>query len=424
MMYKTVFVGVVAFAAATPGVSQPGNAAELTRHEVIVLAMEVNPELEVARQTWKASLARARQVSALPEPEFELEYEETPGVTQLQSYGQRAIGASQTIPSPLTWGLNRRAAADRAEATRLRIYEVRILDLKLEVSESYDRVLLYRRQLELAELDLELAQDVVRRIQSRLAAGDVTDLAVLRAQVEAGQASNRVTEVRNDLAAAEAALNTLLARDPRSPLILAAELAWQDPKLADRAHLRELAMERRPELLGGQRARASAEAAKGAAHAGFLPDVTLGVHRQSIRQPSGEEGAWRFALSLKVPLWLASHRRAQLALAHAQLAQATAEQQAVRSRILLEVEQSIAQLESAVARVGLFGGRVYGEAQRAYDIASRSYAEGKVGYLDLIEARRSQAEVAREKARAQYEVRLAWARLERAVGTQLSSEMD
>lgn len=424
MMYRTLCIAAIACAGSALGPPAPASATELTRPEAISLALAANPEMEVARQIWEASRARANLVSAWPDPEFELEYEEAPSLGKLGEYGERAIGATQTIPSPLAWRLNRRAAAGQAEATRLLVMESRVLDLRLQVSEAYDRVLLFRRQLELAEVDLALAQDIERRTRVRVAAGDVTDLEVLRAQVETGRARNRIAEARSELTAARAALNTLLARDPGSPLILSGELTWDAPEFPSRTRLRGLAMEHRPELLGIQRSVGSARAARGAARGGLLPDISVGIHRQNLRQPAGEEEAWRFALSLEVPLWLAGRQRAELAAARADLAQAVAEEAAVRGQILLEVDEAMTHLETAAERVRLFDEEVYGEAERAFDIASRSYAEGKVGYLDLIEARRARAEVSMEQASAQFEARLAWSRLERAAGAQLSQEDD
>ena len=75
----------------------------LTRSEAIRLALERNPEVIVARKEWDAARARVSQARALPDPELELEFEELPGRFSLGQFGERNIGATQTIEFPVKW---------------------------------------------------------------------------------------------------------------------------------------------------------------------------------------------------------------------------------------------------------------------------------------------------------------------------------
>ena len=59
------------------------------------------------------------------------------------------------------------------------------------------------------------------------------------------------------------------------------------------------------------------------------------------------------------------------------------------------------------------------EAERTFEVASRSYAEGKATYLELLEAQRALTGVRKEYAEALFNHHTALAHLEKAVGGEL-----
>ena len=194
----------------------------LTRDEAVRLALAQNPEVKAAHQAWEGAQARARQAGALPDPEFELEYEELPGFGDVGDFGERNIGVVQRIESPLKWWHRRKAGKQQAQATRLLALETTRQDVRLRVSVAFDRIVLHQNILQHTRKNLALARDILRKARIRLQAGDVPQLEVMRAEVEAGRATNQVTAAQNNLSAAQAVLNTLLAR----PLDALAGLEW------------------------------------------------------------------------------------------------------------------------------------------------------------------------------------------------------
>ena len=184
----------------------PAHAEALSREEAIQIALEKNPEIIAARQEWQAAKAKATQARALPDPELELEYEEVPELNRLSNFGERAVGITQSIESPLKWWRRSRAAGQSARAIRLAVYEMTKVDISTRVKVAYDRLLLHRQRLDYVEESLKLAQDFLKKARLRLEAGDVAQLEVLRAEVEEARAANRLTEVRSNLSAARAEL--------------------------------------------------------------------------------------------------------------------------------------------------------------------------------------------------------------------------
>lgn len=395
------------------------HASGLTRQEAIQQALEVNPEVTAAQKAWEASRARVTQARALPDPEFEVEYEELSKASSLGGFGQRDVGVTQSIDFPLTWWRRGRAASQAAQATRLAVLESVRLDVRTRVKVAYDRVLFSNKRLGYLEENLQLAQNFLDKAQLRVEAGDVSVLEVLRAEVEAGRAANRVTEARSDLAVARTELKTLLAHQDRTPLELAGNLDYRPTEL-DLESLLQLSLARRPDLEGAGWALASARSQQAAARSAFLPGLNLGLFRQTVEGPEGRDNFWRVGAALEFPLWGAAQQRGELAEAAALVGQAAAEQSAFRYRVLLEVESAFLDVKTSAAQVQLSRDRILREAERSFEVASLSYTEGKATYLELLEAQRTLTEVREEYAEALFDYRAALAGLEQATGSELS----
>jgi cobalt-zinc-cadmium efflux system outer membrane protein len=393
----------------------------LSREDAIQIALEENPEVIAAQKAWEAARARSTQARALPDPELELEYEELPGMTRFGEFGERAFGVTQQIESPLKWWRRSSAASQAAEAVHLGVFEMTRLDISTRVKVAYDRVLFKVKRHEHIRQNLQLAEDFLHKAHLRLQAGDVSQLEVLRADVEAGRAANRLTQARNELAIARAELNTLMAQHSSTALEIDGELDFQPVKL-ELEPLQQVALQRRPDLLGAAWALESARSEQALARAAFLPDLNVGLFRQTIQAPGGKDDFWRVGLALELPLWGAARQRGQLAEAKASAQQVAAEQSTLRNQVLLEVERAFMNVQTAAEQVRLYQERIVREAERSFEIASRSYAEGKATYLELLEAQRTLTGVREEYAEALFNHRTAVADLERAVGEESTLE--
>ncbi len=393
----------------------------LTRQEAIDRALQANPEVIAGQKAWEAARARSTQARAIPDPELKLEYEEMPGMTRLDDFGERAFGVTQQIESPLKWRGRSTAARQAAEAVRMGAYEMTRLDISTRVKVAYDRVLFGSKKLDYIQQDLRLAQDFLRKAQLRLEAGDVPQLEVLRAEVEAGRAANRVTNATNELAVFGAELNTLLASQRGTSAEIEGELEYQAVEF-ELEPLQQTAIEHRPDVLGGEWVLQSAQSERALAKAAFVPDVTVGLFRQTVQDPAGKDDFWRVGLSLELPLWAAARQRGQLAEATASVGQAEAELEVIQNRVLFEVERAFLHLQTSAAQVRLYNSRIIHEAERTFEVASQSYAEGKVTYLERLEAQRTLTAVRQEYAEALFNHRVAVADLERAVGKAITTD--
>ncbi len=390
----------------------------LTRDEAIQIALSSNPEVAAARQSWEIAKARLIQARAFPDPELGFEYEELSGVSNIDGYGERNVGINQRVELPVKWWLRNKVAKKRSDAVKMAVFEMTKLEVATRVKTAFDRVLLAREILEYKKQDLQLAQDLLQKSQVRFEAGDVPELEVLRAGVEAGRAENRVTIARNDQLVFGAVLNSLLGREANRPMVLNGDLSYS-PLETDLERLRKLSIDLRPDLLGSELNLAAARSNKSAAMLSIVPDVNIGVYRQSIRSNFGRDDYWHVLFGIDLPIWGMFRQRGKIVQAKAETALADAERNAVRYQLLLEVESAFLDLRAAAEQVQLYRDRILQEAQRAYEVASLSYQEGKASYLELLESQRALTDTRVEYAQALFNHKSALAALERAVGGNL-----
>lgn len=393
----------------------------LTRQKAIQVALEYNPEVIAAQKEWDAARARVYQARALPDPELKMEYEELPGKFLLGKFGERNIGFTQRIEFPLKWWLRNRAVSLSADAVRMSAFEMTKLEVATKVKVTYDRVLLGIKILEYTEQNLKFAQNFLQKAMVRFEAGDVPQLDVLRAEVEVGRAENRVTVTRNALSVSRAELNTLLVRDIQIPFEVNGELVYH-PLEIDLDRLKDISLERRPDLLGSEITLSAVQARRSTVLSSVVPDLNLGIFRQTIGELTNRQGFWHVSFGLEIPLWAMFRQRGEIAEASAEVSRAKADKDAIHFQVLLEVERAFLNLKAAGAQVRLFQKRTLRVAERAYEMASRSYQEGKATYLELLDAQRVLTETRVEYVEALFDYRSSLATLERSIGGDIAGK--
>jgi len=387
----------------------------ISLNDALHLALDHNPIINAARRELEVVQARWVQSKALPDPEVEMEYEGMSNVTGFGEFEERNFGVTQRIGVPLEWWYRLQAARFDVEVTRTAVFKMTQLDIAAQVKVAYNRVLLGQKLLDYSGQNLRLAQEFLEKSRRRLETGDVPQLEVLRADVEVGRAANQVTATRNTLSAAKIELNTLMGRDIDVTLEVIEELAYR-PLEVDPDQVKQQALEQRPDWQGAEWAVAGATARRRAAKAAVVPDMKVGLFRQTRRQPTGEQGFWRVDFGLEVPLWAFYRQRGRTAEAAAEVRRLEAEREARRNRILQEVGTAVLDLRTTAEQVELFQEHMLLEVEEVYHVANRSYNEGNATYLELLEARRTLTEVRMEHAQALFAHREALYALEKAVG--------
>ena len=147
-------------------------------------------------------------------------------------------------------------------------------------------------------------------------------------------------------------------------------------------------LERRPDLIAGERRVAAAFNALKQAKAARLPQLSLTGNvggasgsLSNITDPANI--AWRLAGNLLAPIFDGGARRAQVEIATAEQKQALAAYAQTALNAFSEVETNL-DLAGTLARREEALGVALGEAEKAHRIARLRYKEGEIGLIDLL----------------------------------------
>jgi outer membrane protein, multidrug efflux system len=413
---------------------------DATLERLVAEALAANPDL-------RAADARVRAARAV---RSEARLDLRPSVTASSGYTRQRVssalvpGAGGSLPDQDLWdaGLNlswevdvfgrgrrtlrgRGALVDAAEED---VRDVRVL-LAAEVARAYfdlrgaqDRLAVARRNAENQRRSLD-----VTRV--RLDAGRGTGLDTERAQAQLSSTLAAIPVQQAMIAAAQHRIGVLLGRAPAS---LAGELgdAAPLPPLPALPFAGEpgALVRERPDVRGAARQVEAQAAFVSAARADYLPRLSVGGvagYTAGRLDGLGGSGTPRYAIGPVVswPLFDLGRVRAGVAAARAGEAEAAARYDRAVLRAMEEVETSaVAYTRAREALVHLE--EAAAASERATALARLRYEEGATGFLEVLDAERTQLEAQDRLSAGRTEAALGLVAVYRALGGQWPSLAD
>jgi outer membrane protein, heavy metal efflux system len=218
-------------------------------------------------------------------------------------------------------------------------------------------------------------------------------------------------------AIAAARLNTLLDREPQSPIGPLDE-PRQEVTLPPSEELQRVAVERQPEVravqLGVERARANLAAV----NREYTPDFFVGGGYMLMPR---EAGAWTASVGVTWPNapWSRGRLDARKAEAAAEIDAAAAQSHAVERQIRLAVHEAYVRVVAAGQRASLLRTTVMPQSEQTLEVSRIGYQSDRVDFLALIENQRALLDARLNYFRALSERELALAELSRAIGADI-----
>ena len=385
--------------------------AALDRAALVRAVLESNPDVEAARQAWRAALAEVPQAEALEDPM--LEY----AVAPLSIVGDAPLGHRIQLSQRLPWPGKRRLRAEvalaEAEAARSDFDRVR-LELALLASDLYDDYYVVARSLEINERHRELLEQMKKSAEAQYVVGRASQQDPIQAEVElAHLAHDRIVlETQREVLVAQ--MNGLLHREPAAPLPPPpAELAPLDLVEKEPDELIRLALEQRPELEFQAGTVRAGEVAVDLARREFYPDLAIMGSYNSMWGMT--EHQWMLGVGVNLPVWR-ERRHAAVDEARARTARAERERERLVDRIRVEVTEAHARAREAHHVVELYRNRLLPAARDQVDAALAGLTAGQNSFLAVVEAENNlrTVELRYETARAALQRREA--ALQRATG--------
>lgn len=391
--------------------------AAMTLEQCLRMALASHPLLRAAAYDVSAAEARIRQAKALSQPSLDVDLDLQPKFLDFRGSGESYFGLSQSLDFPGKRALRGKIASREADAFKADA-DLLKLDIRFQVQEAFFRLLLGQNILRYAEQDRDLSRDFLQRATIKFEAGDVAEMEVVRARVEAAKASNAVRVAENELRMARARLNVALSRRPTDPLEIQGAFGKEGPS-QPAVDLTGRALEARPELRRLRHEIEKERLREKLGYLSYLPDPVIGVSRHRL---AGEVTTWDVTFSLPVPLFFWQPKTGEIAEARAARQAMEERANALIREIGLEVERSHAEAQNAAGQIVLFEREILAQAEDAYEKFLFSYQQGEIGGIELIEARRTLLEARRSYAEVLYTFNVALAALEKSVGAPLEAK--
>ncbi|MHB8121165.1 MAG: TolC family protein [Desulfuromonadaceae bacterium] len=380
-------------------------------------------ELKALRSERGISEAAAVKAALYPNPVLELGGA-SGALTGSSSENNIFLGISQEF---LTGG--KREKRSRVAEKELAGFDSRISDserlLRLEVKSVYYHLLLAHDRLELAQRAEELNISLLRIAGERLAAGDVAELDVNLARVEAARAEGKKIDAATETASVQQRLLLLMGSPPGDTVSVSGPL---DAGIVagELVELKKQALENRHDLKVLKSEIEKAEAEVLLAKADRIPNVTVGAgytreHTLTSLGGMEEKGANNlFGLKVSFPLPLFDRNQAGQQLASARQNSAKSRYLFALQSIEREVEAAHVRLNSAQKAVSLYRTGILPQLEENLKLVQEAYQLGETGILALIEEQKKFIDVNDSYLTALYNRNMLLVKLEAAVGMEFN----
>ena len=361
------------------------------------MAEENSPRLHEALAASQRVKAAAHTARAYANPSLEV-FEghqsarpiATPGVPGLLQH----YAAYQTIEIPPERHARQRAADTAVTGSEFAQSAI-MLSVTADAKRAFYDALRRRAEISYAQENLQLVQDLQRRVTVEVSVGEKGRLELTRAQAELARAEFTLRSAQLEYANAIALLRLTIAAPAEANL---------DPRgtLEPRIILNPLE-QLREEVLRTHPAVAQSQANVQSAHA------TLD-HERSLRTPQPTAFVefenqpdlrfWRAGITVPIPLW--DRRRGQIEEAKAVISQSTAMLDQRRLELISALERAYEQYQLADQQTTSLEAGSMRAAESAVDAAKAAYRFGERGIVEVLDAQRVLQSVRSDLVDAQF----------------------
>jgi outer membrane protein len=295
-------------------------------------------------------------------------------------------------------------------------------DLAFRTAQTFYSILYLQKSISVADEQIQTLNEHLSVARKKVATGSATELDVLTIQVRAGSAENQKIRLESALRQQEASLRRLASLPPDAPVYLHGEFT-RNPLRFDQDSLLRTARANRIELQTANHEVEAATLQQRVARRTDAPSirasVAYGVKNGYLPNLEVLRGNYVAGVGVNVPIFDGNRSRSMEEEATASLQGAEARRQDVGLRIQADVQQAIADAQSALARVRVSEINIL-QAEKALQVARVRYDAGAVPNLDLLDAENERSQASLLNLEALYDYVNGILLLQRATGEPFS----
>jgi len=432
---KLSFVLAITLAAATVLLAQDNASLRLTLRDAVQLALNQNPQvqvanLNVAQSQQDQTLARA---GLLPQASFQA-YEQTRRFPVAPLFGLQHLPPGFPFPGhlgpfevyqagpafsapifDLTLWRRWQASKEGVGTSHAQNQGVREQIATLVVSQ-YLGSLRSSADVKAAQSRVDLAQALYDQAADMQKNGVGTGIDTLRANVELQNERQRLIEAQTQFQTSLYGLAQLLNVDPKREVELADRVSFFDTPTIEVDRSLEAAYANRPEMKALLHAQRQVELQKQQASESRYPTLSFdGYWAEQGLTPATAIPAYTYGFNLNVPLFTGGRIGAQRARTELELRKVSQQEQAQRNQIALEVRTAIAQMAAARSEVDV-ANQAVGLANEEVTQARDRFQAGVANNIEVVSAQDALARANDNQIVALYRYNQARADLAHATG--------
>ncbi len=393
-----------------------GFAQKFTLDIAIEEALANNPDIVRAGHEIQSAKAIFWKAVSPRNPHIFAEFEGIPDNQSLSEYGSRKIGFAQDIEFPLAY-YYRGKKQQFTTTEKAADFEVLRNDVIAKVKKSFYKVLMLQMQKQLYEDIHELITELYQKTRIRVDAGESTAYDLLKTKVDLVEAENRVQEFSEKYKVALYELKLILGRKKSQSIDIEGDFSFL-PVILNVDSLKQVAMAKHPLLIGALLQVDQKRIEEKLAWIELLPNFEVRYFNHSLPD-NPTPNAWGGSIDVSLPVWSFFKDQGNIRSASHQVKAYGWQIESKKRTVLLEIEESYSQLSLAKRVVQRYRDNSLREVEELVRIATRSYEEGEMSYLEVTEALRRLNSTKAGYYQALYNYQVALAELEKAVGTSL-----
>ena len=402
-------------AAGSVSAQTPPAEPDMTLASVVESALRDNPDLTSLLAKWEAMLERRAQAGALPDPMLKYSGMDTASGGKWPNTNEKRLMVEQEFPWFGKRGLREGIAVKDAEAMQLEL-ETMAQDVVLMAKETYYDLYAVQRVIGVTRTDGEVLQSMSKIADAQYATGQRSQQDALKAKSEITMLKQRLLALEAQKNALKAKLNRLMNRRADAPLGTAVTgPPLPAPVSAER--LFDLAATNRPEVHAAQVQTERYGLERQLMSKDSAPDYKLGLEYRNF---SDSDDMVMFTVSVDLPVWQSKYR-AGVREADRMMAASQAAREAAVRQSALDVQDAQFKLMTARQSLDLYRAELIPQAEARFKASEAGYQTGKVDFLDLLESQRFLINAHVMAAMAEGTVGMQSARLDRAVGRDLTA---
>ena len=360
----------------------------LNLEQLVVEAMQANPEILAAKKRWEVFKAKVPQASALEDPMLGLGIISLPTNFRFkeEDMTMKEISISQKFPFPGKRPLMKEMAEKEAEAVSTEI-SAKVHQVIRDIKAAYYELSHVYRTTEVTQRNKKILEDFAKIAETRYSLGEGLQQDVLKAHVEVSKMVDELLMLGQRKRALEAKLNSLCNRPLETPLGEPEELIFRRLPLATE-DLQKMATEMNPTLKGMKKMIEAKEKAYALAKKEYYPDFNF---RFAYGQrDNGPEMKRRDMLSgmveLNIPIFYKSKQDRKVAEAMADVQFAEAQYRAMKNEILFMIADMGSMIQRSERQLELYKTGIIPQASLQINSAMSSYRVNKADFMTLLDS--------------------------------------